>query len=139
MPQGTICGPTLWNIFIRSLETNESILKYADDLTIHTTIPKSAARTVKRGEKTTSGSTINQAAEASQNWCSQHGMTLNTTKTKHMLITLRDKIQLDEPVLINREEIQRVQQFKLLGVILDEHLNFHAHIDSIIERSQMKH
>ena len=139
VPQGTICGPTLWNIFIRSLETNESILKYADDLTIHTTIPKSAARTVKRGEKTTSGSTINQAAEASQNWCSQHGMTLNTTKTKHMLITLRDKIQLDEPVLINREEIQRVQQFKLLGVILDEHLNFHAHIDSIIERSQIKH
>ena len=108
VPQGTICGPVLWNIFIKSLESSENILKYADDLTIYATIPKSAVISGRRGEKTTDNAIIAAEAEATAKWCEEHGMTLNTSKTKHMLISLRDNIILEQPVIINGAEIERV-------------------------------
>jgi hypothetical protein len=65
-------------------------------------------------------------------------MTLNASKTKHMTISLRDKIIPVTPVIINDTEIRQVTSFKLLGVILDENLNFHTHVDTIISKSYSK-
>lgn len=128
----------LWNIFIKSLNTSENIIKYADDLTIYATLKKSALISTSNGEKTISQTPITDEAAASSEWCKEHGMTLNTSKTKHMLITLRDKITLEQPLEIAKTDIERVTTFKLLGIHLDEHLNFHAHVSTIIDRSHTK-
>jgi hypothetical protein len=62
VPQGTKCGPMLWNIFIKSLVQTEQVIKYADDITVYTTIDKRQSETISRGTKSTSSNTIaNQA------------------------------------------------------------------------------
>lgn len=66
-------------------------------------------------------------------------MTLNTSKSKQMIITLRDQVAVYEPVLIDGKEIEMVSAFKPLGVMVDDKLNTHGHTSSIIERSQAKH
>ena len=41
VPQGTLLGPILWNIFVDSLKPQARYIKYADDTTIYDTICKS--------------------------------------------------------------------------------------------------
>ena len=135
VPQGTRCGPVLWNIFIKSLHTSEKMIKYADDLTIYITLAKSDSTSTGRGNKCTESQRINDAATETFNWCTNNCMTLNTSKTKHMVISLRDTVNLVNPVMINNDTIERVETFKLLGVHIDEHLNFHHHVNNIVERS----
>ena len=43
------------------------------------------------------------------------------------MISLRNEVSLQQPVTIKDNEIECVQSFKLLGVILDHNLNFHEH------------
>ena len=72
-------------------------------------------------------------------WCIRNHMTLNTSKTKQMVISLRDDVHLTNPVKIGDDEIERVNTFRLLGVHIDEHLNFHHHVNDIVERSHTKY
>ena len=48
--------------------------------------------------------------------------------------------KLEEPpsIVINSELIERVKQAKYLGVILDDRLKFHAHIDWVIAKVAKK-
>ena len=138
VPQGTRCGPILWNIFIKSLQLSENIIKYADDLTIFTTIPKSESTNIAHGHSSTASDTISKEATMSAEWCQNNGMTLITSKTKQMAMSLRNKITLETPVCINNKVIERGDSFKLLGVNIEEHLTFHKHAESIVERSHVK-
>ena len=82
---------------------------------------------------------INSAAAETLEWCMRNHMTLNTSKTKQMVISLRDDVRLTNPVKIGDDEIERVNTFRLLGVHIDEHLNFHHHVNDIVERSHTKY
>ena len=94
VPQGARCGPKLWNLFISTLDMETDIIKYADDVTIFTSIPKSTAQTTGRNAKSTPDQTIATAAQISANWCTRNSMTINTSKTKHMLLTLKNEVSL---------------------------------------------
>ena len=98
VPQGTKCGPILWNIFIGSLTSNHNIVKYADNLTIYSTLFKMHATLVERGVKCMGDRSILNEAITSAEWCARHGVTLNASKTKQMVISLKDKIKLNTPV-----------------------------------------
>ena len=62
-------------------------------------------------------------------------MVLSTSKTKTLLITgkrLEQKISNKAlKIAYNGSEIEQVTSQKLLGVLLDSHLNFNEHIDDL--------
>ena len=68
-------------------------------------------------------------------WANLSDMTLNTSKTKSILITTQQKFhRLNDhslDVMINGKLIEQVQHAKLLGVTLDCHLTWEKHIDNI--------
>jgi len=127
VPQGSILGPTLFSLFINDLPlhiSNENTLceMFADDSTLHA-----------------SGNTVQQITNSLQtslddviNWCSLNNMILNPDKTEAMLITTRQKLQRNPPDLklfINDCPIKQVSEHNLLGVVIDDQLQWQPHIN----------
>lgn len=127
-PQGTISGPMLWIAFANDLEANIPTIKYADDTTCYTAIPKSIILSENHE--------IQDAASYCQDWSSKNQMTLNAKKTKTMTITLKAANYTPARTFISDVELEDVTTFKLLGVIVDHHLTFQHHAETIISKAR---
>ncbi len=59
-------------------------------------------------------------------WCSDNGMHINTKKTKEMTFTFSKRVRVDQcaPLRAGSEVIERVQEFKILGLILSSDLKW---------------
>lgn len=64
-------------------------------------------------------------------------MEVNENKTKEMLIYFGTKFfHNDVPVLsVNDKEIERVESFKLSGVVISSDLSWQKHVENILEKS----
>jgi hypothetical protein len=79
VPQGSICGPLLFNIFINDISAKINLSKFllfADDLKIY--------RNIKSAEDCRA---IQVDIDAVQQWCSENGMELNIQKNKIVSFT----------------------------------------------------
>ena len=74
---------------------------------------------------------INSELEKIYDWLSVNKLSLNIRKTKFMLFHNPHKnIESILPVIkLHNSRIKQVSEFNFLGVTLDEHLNWHCHID----------
>jgi len=62
---------------------------------------------------------------------------LTFKKSERMLIASRQKLQLlSSPLIIslNSTPIKQVCQHKLLGIVIDDRLEWHAHVDNICKK-----
>ena len=69
-------------------------------------------------------------------WCHKNKMKLNSKKSKSMVISTRQKHQLQPLILtlrIGSDLNEQVKFHRVLGVIVDEKLTWHFHIDSILK------
>jgi hypothetical protein len=116
-PQGTLSGPNDFKLLINDLSFDIDYAKYVDDTTI-----------VSFSEDPNDRS-LQSAADHLIDWCSLNGMTINTKKTKEMLIYFGKKFNKESfsPLEINEEFIERVNSFKLLGVIFSSDLSWGQH------------
>ena len=129
VPQGSVLGPLLFCIFINDLPlqiTNSAVECHmlADDTTL-----QSANSSKKQIEID-----LNKALCDISVWCKQNNMILNPSKSKCMLITTRQKHQLSKLTLdlsINDTSIDQVSEHKLLGIIIDDKLQWQPHIDHL--------
>ena len=69
-------------------------------------------------------------------WVNYNGLALNLKKTQYMIFS-RSKVELPTPLLILGKLIERKQEARFLGVIVDESLNWMKHIKTI--QSKMAH
>ena len=79
---------------------------------------------------------INKELEKVYIWLCANKLSLNIKKTKYILFHNPQK-STDNALFrikINNTEIERVSTFNFLGVIIDEHLNWKFHIDSICSK-----
>ena len=69
-----------------------------------------------------------------QNVCDSRNL-----KRQLRLLSVKGKVPLQHPIKINDNLISEVSNFNLLEVTLNNNLNYHKHITSIIDRRRTKH
>ena len=131
VPQGSVLGPLFFILYINDLpfhinkDTKHTL--FADDASLY-------AMDVKLPD-------INNYLQDSINkvisWCKRNSMVIHPEKTKCMIITTRQKRQL-EPLHLNikigSSTIEQVKHHKMLGFYIDSDLTWNHHIETLIKR-----
>ena len=133
VPQGSVLGPILWNIYIDDLlQEHPEISAYADDCTISISYRReNHAETIR---------IINNKLNALYEWGTQWQVNFAANKTQAMVIsrssnassTIGNQIKMDDTALILQNHIS------ILGAEIDEQLRFDRHINKICQVASFK-
>ena len=136
VPQGSILGPILFNLCVAgmsSITPNSNCIQYADDLTLY--------RSCKINKKDTCIKELIKDLTLIAKWSIETNLVFDNGKTKFMLIaskqlSVRHKLK-DKQLQIccNNTELERVTEWKLLGLTIDENLTLNNHISKILKDS----
>ena len=122
VPQGSILGPLFFLIFINDLLNylvDVSAKLFADDTTLYCSDEKLDSL-IQLFE-----GIIKQLL----NWCSRNRLDINWNKTFFMVITNK-RIKIPGAFTFNDITIKCVNEFKLLGITIDNKLSFDSHISN---------
>ena len=132
VPQGSILGPVIFNLYVADLQDalNCPYYQYADDTTFYRhSKPTDLNNCVKNINQD-----LSQLGENSQ----RSNLALNAPKTKWMLVSTRQMSRVHhlhnfkEQVSCNNTQLERVAKTKLLGLLMDENLSWDVHVSSLL-------
>ena len=126
VPQGSHLGPLLFNLFINDLGvllTNCEFLFYADDLKIFKAISKPSDT-----------DHIQTDLNSLNLWCFHNGMQLNVKKCNVITFSKLNHTIVNQ-YKIGNDTLERINLVRDLGVLFDDKLHFHHHIDKICNSS----
>ena len=128
LPQGSLLGPPLFNIFINDLNyavPNVSSRLYADDTTLYPTdVSPIALQFV-----------VNQGLSRLSEWFDANYFLINNAKTQALSIGL---CQYDFDLTLNGSGVANLPSIRIFGVELDSMLNFIEHIASQLIKAYAK-
>ena len=111
-------------------------IQYADDSTIY--------KSCKANEVTKCSSELENELKLLEQWSKNTNLVFNCKKTKSMLFSTRKMSQHHQlynndilKISCNNQRIERVQQYKLLGVVIDEHFKFYPHARNIFKMATL--
>ena len=129
--QGSILGPLIFIIYVNDLfnviEQKENIIMYADD-----TLLMSSAETMAESILSCQKMLDNIMA-----WCDKNKLTVNIKKTKCMFINPR-KTHVNAELSIHGTDLDIVNHFEYLGMLIDDKLSMCKHVDSMIKKARCK-
>ena len=126
-PQGTCISPALFTIYTddcRSVFENVHILKFADDTAIQGMMSEN-----QNDFEMYKTQILNFVS-----WCNDHCLQLNVSKTKEMIIDFRLGITHYESIFIDGQEVEKVENYKYLGVNINHKLDWHTHTSNVISK-----
>ena len=127
-PQGCCLSPVLYILYTNnctSMYENRHILKFADDSVIVSLLT---------GEEQVHGPVVNDFVS----WCDVSFLQLNVSKTKEVIVDLRKFPSIPVPISIKGVEIERVDSYKYLGIVIDKDLSFGPHVDTVTKKMQQR-
>ena len=139
LPQGSILGPILFNIFINDLifvVLETEVCNFADDTTLYA-CENSLDVVLYKLMKDTNRVT---------DWFKVNSMVVNPAKFQLMILgtesmCIKEGIYIDIDktcIRIDNMSVQNKMEVKLLGVIIDKKLNFVTHIQSICSKANKR-
>lgn len=120
VPQGSILGPKLFNLYINDIFNVSKIVKmilFADDTNIF----------YSNDDYNELIANLNSELNKLKHWMNANKLSLNMSKTKIMSFGNKNTA-LDFPVRIDNSNIERVSEIKFLGITIDEKLSWKPHI-----------
>ena len=128
LPQGSLLGPLLFNIFINDLNyavPDVSLRLYADDTTLYASdvSPIALQFVVNRG--------LSRLSE----WFDANYLLINNAKTQALPI---GPCKYDFDLTLNGSGVTKLPSIRILGVELDSMLNFIEHISSQLKKAYAK-
>ena len=132
VPQGSLLGPLLWNIFFNDLlqQFPESVA-YADDLTIHISYPPL--------ERSNAADRLQSIIEAVSNWGQMWQMKFAAEKSQSLVISRRsDKARGNKTLYMNKHKLLENDIIEILGVSFDSTLSFKTHIENLARQASKK-
>ena len=127
VPQGSILGPVLFNLFINDLFLfikEADLANFADDNTLYVS-KKNLAEVLE---------VLERECETAINWFKENNMIVNPDKFQTMII-ISNKEQNNTPVKINGVDVTLESSVKLLGIEIDNKLNFEKHISTLCNKA----
>ena len=133
LPQGSALSPVLFKIYVMDLLTelqqnpNISILKFADDGTVK----------ISAADSVTCLNDLNLVLDCLHGWSKKWRLKINCDRNKTEVICFNtaenDRDAIPKSFKLGDKEIYRVSETKVLGLIIDEDLNYNSHSKMILK------
>ena len=145
VPQGSILGPALFNIYINDLPTvpeSCTLESYVNDSKLFLSFQVKDSLDV--------ATQVNDDLKRVAFWCSQNSLLINLTKTKVLVVGTRQMLQRvpsDFKLVLLGKELAPVPSAKDLGLFVDSTLSFDEHLTitvsscmaSLVQINRVKH
>ena len=129
VPQGSILGPLLFNIFLNDIFISLQkcyLANYADDSTLYTS-DKSLSNIMN---------SLSHDFTNFSKWFYNNFMVLNLDKCSFMLLVVDDELQTN--LVCSNKTLKNSKQEKVLGVTIEIKLNFATHLSNITKSANIK-
>ena len=137
VPQGSVLGPLLFNLYVADLpeiaqENRVALPSFADDMSLY------CSRTTELEACKDASSALSVLHQAIQDI----GLEINAEKTTSMIISPHRRSQSHQQahcsIYCKDKKVSMVTESRLLGVIVDNNLTWSAHVDTVYSKVARK-